>query len=75
MKVTMEFNLPEEDFDFNIAAHGSKLFFSLIDISRHFETLLSSEDLLESDREVVQNILDRFNEILYDRHIDLNFFE
>jgi hypothetical protein len=72
MKATLEFNLPEDQADFDLAVQGGKLYCALWDISQELRTLYKYEELDEKEWAMVERIRDKFYEILNDHQISLD---
>jgi hypothetical protein len=72
MKATLEFNLPDDQHEFDLAIQGSKMYLALWDISQEIRTLWKYEELSEEEWNMVERIRDKFYEILNDNHIELN---
>ena len=72
MKATLEFNLPDDQNEFDLAVQGSKMYLALWDISKELRTLWKYEELSEEEWNMVERIRDKFYEILDDNQIKLD---
>ena len=72
MKATLEFNLPEDQAEFDFAIQGSKMYSALWDISQELRTLWKYEELSEEEWNMVERIRDKFYEILQEHNINLD---
>jgi hypothetical protein len=67
MKATLEYNLPDDDIDFNMAIKGSKYYVALWDIDQWLRARLKYDDTLtdgqyeayEKTREELRDIMSR----------------
>jgi predicted nucleotidyltransferase len=72
MKAILEFNLPEDQADFDFAVQGGKMYSALWDISQELRRLWKYEELDEKEWAMVERIRDKFYEILDDNQIKLD---
>ncbi len=72
MKATLEFNLPDDQNEFDLAVQGSKMYVALWDISQELRTLWKYEELSEEEWKMVERIRDKFYDILNDHQISLD---
>lgn len=72
MKATLEFNLPDDQNEFDLAVQGGKMYLALWDISKELRTLWKYEELSEEEWNMVERIRDKFYEILDDNQIKLD---
>jgi predicted nucleotidyltransferase len=72
MKAKLEFNLPEDQAEFDFAIQGSKMYSALWDISQELRTLWKYEELKDDEWKMVERIRDKFYEILNDSQIQLD---
>ena len=72
MKATLEFNLPDDQHEFDMAVQGGKMYLALWDISKELRTLWKYEELSEEEWNMVERIRDKFYEILDDNQIKLD---
>jgi len=72
MKATLEFNLPEDQAEFDFAVQGSKMYNALWDISQELRTLWKYEELNDDEWKMVERIRDKFYEILDESQIKLD---
>jgi hypothetical protein len=72
MKATLEFNLPDDQAEFDLATQGSNMYSALWDISQELRTLWKYEELSDQEWKMVERIRDKFYEILDDQQIKLD---
>ena len=72
MKATLEFNLPDDQAEFDFATQGSKMYNALWEISQELRTLWKYEELDEKEWDMVERIRNKFFEILEDHQITLD---
>jgi len=72
MKATLEFNLPDDQAEFDLATQGSNMYSALWDISQELRTLWKYEELSDQEWKMVERIRDKFFEILDDHQIKLD---
>jgi len=72
MKATLEFNLPEDQTEFDFATKGSNMYAALWEISQELRTLWKYEELKEEEWDMVERIRNKFYEILDENQIKLD---
>lgn len=72
MKATLEFNLPDDQAEFDFAVQGANMYSALFDISQELRTLWKYEELDEKEWDMVERIRNKFFEILDDHQIKLD---
>jgi hypothetical protein len=72
MKATLEFNLPDDQHEWDNAVNANAMYLALWDLSQEIRTLWKYEELSEEEWNMVERIRDKFYEILNDNHIELN---
>ena len=72
MKAILEFNLPDDQHEFDLAVQGSNMYSALWDISQELRTLWKYEELSEEEWKMVERIRDKFFEILDEYQIKLD---
>ena len=72
MKATLEFNMPEDQVEFDFAIQGSKMYSALWDISQELRKIWKYEELSEEEFKMVEKIRDKFYEILDENQIKLD---
>ena len=72
MKAILEFNLPDDQHEFDLAIQGSKMYVALWDISQELRTLWKYEELSDEEFKIVERIRDKFYEILDENQIELD---
>ena len=72
MKAILEFNLPDDQHEFDLAIQGSKMYVALWDISQELRTLWKYEELSDEEFKIVERIRDKFYEILDENQIKLD---
>lgn len=66
-KVTLTFNLPEEQYDYECATKGCSLAFTLDDFDNYLRQRLKYEVLEDGVAEILQDVRDKLHEIRKDR--------
>ena len=72
MKATIEYNLPDDQFEFDSAVKSMKMFFALIEIKDELRSIWKYEELKENQFEMVERIREKFFEILTENEINLD---
>ena len=72
MKATIEYNLPDDQFEFDNAVKSNKMWHALIEIKDELRTIWKYEELKENQFEMVERIREKFFEILQENEINLN---
>jgi len=72
MKAILEFNLPEDQIEFDFATQGSNMYSALWDISQELRTLWKYEELKQEEWDMVERIRTKFYEILDENQIKLD---
>jgi len=72
MKATLEFNLPDDQHEFDLAVQGSKMYSALWDISQELRAIWKHEELSDEEFKMVERIRNKFFEILEDNQITLD---
>ena len=71
MKATIEFNLPEDKYEYDLANKSSSLLSCLIELEMEIKKLYKYEDLKKNQLEIVEKIREKFYEILQENEINL----
>ena len=72
MKATLEFNLPEEQSEFNHVTKGEDYYYCLERIREYLRRELKyNNELNEIERQTIEKVKEEFNEILTDCNIIL----
>ena len=72
MKATLEFNLPDDQHEWENAVNANSMYLALWDISQELRTLWKYEELNEDEWNMVERIRDKFYEILSEHNINLD---
>jgi hypothetical protein len=72
MKATIEYNLPDDEFEFNCAVKSTKMYFALTEIKEELRAIWKYEELKENQFEMVERIREKFFEILLENEINLD---
>ena len=72
MKATLEFNLPDDQNEFDMAVQSGNMYAALWDISQDLRKLWKYEELSEEEWKMVERIRDKFYETLSDHQISLD---
>ena len=72
MKAIIEYNLPEDQFEFDNAVKSNKMWHALNEIKDELRRIYKYEDLKENGFEMVERIREKFFEILQENEINLD---
>jgi hypothetical protein len=72
MKATIEFNLPDDQHEFELMNEAPKMFCALIEIERMLRRWYKYETLNQSQYDIVEKIRDEFNDIIIQNQININ---
>ena len=72
MKAIIEYNLPEDQFEFDNAVKSMKMWHALNEIKDELRRIYKYEDLKENQYEMVERIREKFFEILQENEINLD---
>jgi hypothetical protein len=72
MKAKLEYNLPDDEFEFNCAVKSTKMYFALTEIKDEIRSFIKYQELKENQYEIIDKLRDRFHEILTDNEINLD---
>lgn len=72
MKAILEFNLPDDQHEFELATQGANMYSALWDISQELRTMTKYEELSEAEWDIAERIREKFHEILSDNNIKLD---
>ena len=72
MKVTLKYNLPDDQFEFESAVKSTKMYFALTEIKEELRAIWKYEELKENQFEMVERIREKFFEILTENEINLD---
>ena len=72
MKATIEYNLPDDQFEFDNAVKSNKMWHALTEIKDELRRIYKYEDLKENQYEMVERIREKFFEILQENEINLD---
>jgi nitroimidazol reductase NimA-like FMN-containing flavoprotein (pyridoxamine 5'-phosphate oxidase superfamily) len=72
MKATIEYNLPDDQFEFDNAVKSNKMWHALTEIKDELRRIWKYEDLKENQYEMVERIREKFFEILQENEINLD---
>jgi hypothetical protein len=71
MKATIEYNLPEDQFEYDNAVKSMKMWSALTEIEHELRRQLKCEDLKENQYEIIELLRSYFYEVLHDNEINL----
>jgi len=72
MKATLEFNLPEDNEEFNRAVKSADYYVCLFDFYQYLRREMKyNESLSEKERNIILKVIDTFNEILINNGIEI----
>jgi hypothetical protein len=72
MKVTIEFNLPDDEYEYRNSVKANEMYNALWDIKNNLRNKLKYGDLSESEYKTIESIQDKFFEILNEYEIVIN---
>ena len=72
MKATLEFNLPEDQHEYDLAVSSAKMYCALYEIQQEIRRVWKYAELTEGQFEIVVKIYDKVNEIINENNINLN---
>jgi len=72
MKAILEFNLPEDKYEWENAIRADAMYLALWDLSQELRTLWKYEELSDDEWKMVERIRDKFHEILSEHNINLD---
>ena len=72
MKATIEFNLPDDQHEYDLVVNASGMYNALWDINTELRTLWKYEELTEAEWNMVEGIREKFFDILRDNNVNLN---
>jgi hypothetical protein len=72
MKAIIEYNLPEDQFEFDCASKSLKMFHALSEIKAELRAIWKYEDLKDNEFEMIERVREKFFEILLDNEINLD---
>jgi hypothetical protein len=72
MKVTIEFNLPDDEYEYRNSVKANEMYNALWDIKQELRNALKYGDLTEYEYKTMERIQDKFFEILNEYEIVIN---
>ena len=72
MKATIEYNLPDDQFEYDCAIKSMKMWHALIEVKAELRAIWKYEELKENEFEMIERIREKFFEILADNEINLD---
>ncbi len=72
MKATLKYNLPDDEFEFNCAMKSTKMYFALTEIKDELRAILKHGELRDDQYKFIEEIQEKFHEILTDNEINLD---
>jgi len=72
MKANIEFNLPEDQHEFDLVVNASAMYNALWEINTELRTLWKYEELTDAEWKIVERIREQFFDILRENYINLN---
>jgi hypothetical protein len=72
MKVIIEFNLPEDEYEYRNSVKASEMYNALWDIKKELRNALKYGELNESEYKAVESMQNRFFDILNEYEIVIN---
>ncbi len=72
MKVTIEFNLPDDEYEYRNSVKANEMYNALWDIKQELRNALKYGELNDSEYKAVESMQDKFFEILNGYEIVMN---
>ena len=72
MKATIEYNLPDDQFEYDCAISSTRYWSALTEIKEELRAIWKYEELKENQFEMVERIREKFFEILTENEINLD---
>ena len=72
MKAIIEYNLPDDQFEYWSATNSLRYWSALTEIKDELRTIWKYEDLKENEFEMIERIREKFFEILQENEINLD---
>lgn len=73
MKATLEFNLPEDDFEYKLCNQSSDMWSALMEFKDYMrDELKYNDNLIQSEFERLEVVQTKFFEIIYNNNIKLD---
>ena len=72
MKVTIEFNLPDDEYEYRNSVKANEMYNALWDIKQELRKALKYGELNESEYKTIESMQDKFFEILNGYEIVIN---
>jgi len=72
MKAKLQYNLPDDQFEFDCAVKSMKMYFALTEIKEEIRSFIKYKSLKENQYEIIQEFSEKFHEILNDNEINLD---
>jgi len=64
MKATLEFNLPEEQYQFDCAVKGSSMDMAISEMQEEFRKMIKYNEWSDIQYKMLEELRDKFNEIV-----------
>lgn len=71
MKATLEFNMPEDRYEFELATKAGPMMCSLADINIFLRNIIKHEELTDDQLEIAERIHSRMLEILDESGVEI----
>ena len=72
MKVTIEFNLPDDEYEYRNSVKANEMYNALWDMKNNLRNTLKYGELSDSEYKTIESMQDRFFEILNEYEIVMN---
>jgi hypothetical protein len=72
MKATIEFNLPDDQHEFDLVVNSSAMYNALWEIKDELRNLWKYHELNEDEFNMIERIRESFHSILQDNNVNLN---
>jgi hypothetical protein len=72
MKANLEFNLPEDQHEFDLVVNASGMYNALWDINSELRKIWKYEELNQDESNILGRLRDSFHAILQENNVNLN---
>lgn len=72
MKAIIEFDLPEDSYEYNIVNNGSKYLSALFDYDQWLRSKLKYDDLPGQEFETIQKCREMLHEVLQENNVNID---
>jgi hypothetical protein len=72
MKAIIEFNLPEDNYEYNITNNASKYLSVLFDYDQWLRSKLKYDDVSGEELEIIQKCRDMLHQVLQENNVNID---